>query len=124
MPVLRPFLETISKTLETVFSNLLEGALLVTVVLYLFSPISGGGIVASVIPWPARYLHRPLLVGIPANLCPWAPWTSGIIVDGAVIVIENIFRRVGDRASRATTTNAPPEHPGGGGRNRPADPFP
>ena len=88
----------ISKTLKTVFSNLLEGALLVTVVLYLFlADFRAAGIVASVIPLALLGTFIGLsLVGIPANLLSLGAMDFGIIVDGAVIVIENIFRRVGE----------------------------
>lgn len=88
----------ISKTLKTVFSNLLEGALLVTVVLYLFlADLRAAGIVASVIPLALLGTFIGLsLVGIPANLLSLGAMDFGIIVDGAVIVIENIFRRVGE----------------------------
>lgn len=92
----------ISKTLRTVFTNLLEGALLVTVVLYLFlADFRAAGIVASVIPLALLGTFIGLsLVGIPANLLSLGAMDFGIIVDGAVIVIENIFRRVGEASQR------------------------
>ncbi|MGE5490832.1 MAG: efflux RND transporter permease subunit [Actinomycetota bacterium] len=88
----------ISKTLKTVFTNLLEGALLVTIVLYLFlADFRAAGIVASVIPLALLGTFIGLsLVNIPANLLSLGAMDFGIIVDGAVIVIENIFRRVGE----------------------------
>lgn len=90
----------ISKTLKTVFTNLLEGALLVTIVLYLFlADFRATGIVASVIPLALLGTFIGLsLVNIPANLLSLGAMDFGIIVDGAVIVIENIFRRVGEAA--------------------------
>lgn len=90
----------IGKTLKTVFANLLEGALLVTVVLYLFlADFRAAGIVASVIPLALLGTFIGLtLVNIPANLLSLGAMDFGIIVDGAVIVIENIFRRVGEAA--------------------------
>ncbi|HZX31080.1 MAG TPA: CusA/CzcA family heavy metal efflux RND transporter [Rhodocyclaceae bacterium] len=88
----------IGKTLKTVFTNLLEGALLVTIVLYLFlADFRAAGIVASVIPLALLGTFIGLsLVNIPANLLSLGAMDFGIIVDGAVIVIENIFRRVGE----------------------------
>lgn len=88
----------ISKTLKTVFSNLLEGALLVTFVLYLFlADFRAAGIVASIIPLAMLGTFMGLsLVGIPANLLSLGAMDFGIIVDGAVIVMENIFRRLGE----------------------------
>ncbi len=92
----------ISKTLKTVFTNLLEGALLVTVVLYLFlADLRAAAIVASVIPLALLGTFLGLtLVGIPANLLSLGAMDFGIIVDGAVIVIENIFRRVGEASAQ------------------------
>jgi heavy metal efflux system protein len=86
----------ISKTLKTVFSNLLEGALLVTLVLYLFlADLRAAAIVAAIIPLALLGTFIGLsLVNIPANLLSLGAMDFGIIVDGAVIVIENIFRRL------------------------------
>src|SRR5574343_578643 len=88
----------ISKTLKTVFMNLLEGALLVTLVLYLFlADFRAAGIVASIIPLALLGTFIGLsAVNIPANLLSLGAMDFGIIVDGAVIVIENIFRRLGE----------------------------
>ena len=88
----------ISKTLKTVFTNLLEGALLVTLVLYLFlADLRAAAIVASIIPLAMLGTFIALsLVGIPANLLSLGAMDFGIIVDGAVIVMENIFRRLGE----------------------------
>lgn len=98
----------ISKTLKTVFMNLLEGALLVTLVLYLFlADFRAAGIVASIIPLALLGTFMGLsAVGIPANLLSLGAMDFGIIVDGAVIVIENIFRRLGD--SHRVGNSTPP----------------
>jgi len=81
-----------------VFTNLLEGAFLVTLVLYLFlADFRAAGIVASIIPLAMLGTFIGLsLVNIPANLLSLGAMDFGIIVDGAVIVIENIFRRLGE----------------------------
>ena len=88
----------ISKTLSTVFANLTEGALLVTLVLYLFlQNLRAAAIVAAVIPLSLLATFLGLTaVGIPANLLSLGAMDFGIIVDGAVIVVENIFRRLGE----------------------------
>ena len=88
----------IGKTLKTVFSNLLEGAALVMLVLYIFlADLRAAGIVATVIPLALMGTFLGLtLAGIPANLLSLGAMDFGIIVDGAVIVIENIFRRLGE----------------------------
>ena len=93
----------IDKTLTTVFTNLSEGALLVFVVLYLFlGDLRAAAIVACVIPLALLGTFIGLnLAGIPANLLSLGAMDFGIIVDGAVIVIENIFRRLGAQPATA-----------------------
>ena len=97
---IRPYYDRswlISKTLTTVFSNLLEGALLVAAVLYLFlANARAAAIVSFIIPLALLGTFMGLTVmKIPANLLSLGAMDFGIIVDGAVIVIENIFRRLG-----------------------------
>jgi cobalt-zinc-cadmium resistance protein CzcA len=86
----------IDTTLHTVFKNLLEGALLVTIVLYLFlGHFRSAAIVAVVIPLGLLSTFIGLQVrNLPANLLSLGAMDFGIIVDGAVIVLENIFRRL------------------------------
>lgn len=88
----------IDKTLRTVFGNLVEGALLVMAVLYLFlANVRAAAIVALIIPLALLSTFLGLtFVGIPANLLSLGAMDFGIIVDGAVIVVENIFRRLGE----------------------------
>jgi cobalt-zinc-cadmium resistance protein CzcA len=101
----------IERTLRTVFTNLMEGALLVTVVLYLFlANLRAAAIVALVIPLAliATFLGLSI-VGIPANLLSLGAMDFGIIVDGAVIIVEHIFSRLAmlpdnpDRRTRLAT---------------------
>ncbi len=77
------------------FTNLLEGALLVTLVLLLFlGNLRAAFIVALIIPLSLLATFLGLtFVGIPANLLSLGAMDFGIIVDGAVIVVENVFRR-------------------------------
>ena len=86
----------IGKTLNTVFKNLLEGAGLVAIVLYLFlANFRAAAIVALVIPLSLLSTFVGLtFVGVPANLLSLGAMDFGIIVDGAVIVVENVFRRL------------------------------
>ena len=86
----------IARTLATVFTNLTEGAILVTLVLFLFlGNLRAALIVAAVIPLSLLATFIGLtLVGIPANLISLGAMDFGIIVDGAVIVVENIVRRL------------------------------
>jgi len=86
----------IDRTLKTVFTNLLEGAALVTLVLLLFlGNLRAAFIVALVIPLSLLATFLGLTwVGIPANLLSLGAMDFGIIVDGAVIVVENVFRKL------------------------------
>ena len=86
----------INTTLTTVFHNLAEGAVLVTVVLLIFlGNLRAALIVALMIPLSllATFLGLSWR-GIPANLLSLGAIDFGIIVDGAVIVVENIFSRL------------------------------
>jgi len=96
---IRPFYdrtELIDTTLWTVFHNLMEGALLVVLVLFLFMlSIKASLIVAAVIPLSllASFLYL-YSRGMSANLLSMGAVDFGIIVDGAVILVEHLFHRV------------------------------
>ncbi len=94
----------INTTLSTVFKNLLEGAALVAAVLFLFlGNFRAAAIVALIIPLSLLATFIGLsLKGIPANLLSLGAMDFGIIVDGAVIVIENIFRTLSEDRSERT----------------------
>ncbi|MBL8534878.1 MAG: efflux RND transporter permease subunit [Betaproteobacteria bacterium] len=91
----------IQRTLKTVFTNLVEGALLVTAVLLLFlGDLRAAAIVAAVIPLSLLSTFLGLtFVGIPANLLSLGAMDFGIIVDGAVIVVENVFRKLSEESN-------------------------
>jgi cobalt-zinc-cadmium resistance protein CzcA len=86
----------IDTTLHTVFHNLAEGAMLVTFVLLLFlGNLRAAAIVAVMIPLSLLGTFLGLTWrGIPANLLSLGAMDFGIIVDGAVIVVENVIRRL------------------------------
>lgn len=88
-----------NKTLTTVFRNLVEGALLVSLVLYLFlSNLRASLAVVVIIPLSLLATFMGLkIMGVPANLLSLGAMDFGIIVDGAVIVIENIMHRLAQR---------------------------
>ncbi|HYV31474.1 MAG TPA: efflux RND transporter permease subunit, partial [Candidatus Binatia bacterium] len=88
----------IGTTLHTVFHNLAEGALLVAAVLLLFlGNLRAALIVALIIPLSLLATFLGLTWrGIPANLLSLGAIDFGIIVDGAVIVVENIFRHLSE----------------------------
>jgi len=87
------------RTLATVFRNLVEGALLVAAVLYLFlSNFRASLAVIAVIPLALLSTFIGLkLMGVPANLLSLGAMDFGILVDGAVIVVENILQRLAYR---------------------------
>ncbi|HKU69773.1 MAG TPA: CusA/CzcA family heavy metal efflux RND transporter [Burkholderiales bacterium] len=86
----------LDKTLKTVFSNLVEGAMLVTLVLLVFlGNLRAAMIVAAIIPLSLLGTFLGLTaLNVPANLLSLGAMDFGIIVDGAVIVVENVFRRL------------------------------
>src|SRR5438876_11144492 len=90
--------QLIDTTLTTVFRNLLEGALLVAIVLFLFlGNLRAAGIVAVVIPLSLLATFIGLRIRrIPVNLLSLGATDFGFIVDGAVIVLENVFRRLSE----------------------------
>jgi cobalt-zinc-cadmium resistance protein CzcA len=91
----------IDTTLHTVLKNLLEGAILVTGVLLVFlGSMRAALIVALMIPLSLLATFMGLtLRGIPANLLSLGAMDFGIIVDGAVIVVENIFRKLAEHST-------------------------
>lgn len=93
----------IDQTLHTVFGNLMEGALLVTTILLLFlGNLRAALIVASIIPLAVLSTFLGLtFLGMPANLLSLGAMDFGIIVDGAVIVVENVFFRLGSLSDAA-----------------------
>ena len=88
----------VNTTLHTVFENLFTGAVLVSIVLYLFlGHLRAALIVAVIIPLALLATFIGLQMrGLSANLLSLGAMDFGIIVDGAVIVIENIFRRLAE----------------------------
>jgi cobalt-zinc-cadmium resistance protein CzcA len=92
--------ELVHTTLSTVFRNIVEGALLVVVVLFAFMlSLEASLIVAAIIPLSLGasfiYLYAR---GMSANLLSIGAVDFGIIVDGAVILVEQIFHRAHEHA--------------------------
>ena len=86
-------------TTHTVLRNLTEGIILVAIVLFLFlGNIRGAMIVALTIPFALLFAATCLkLKGIPANLLSLGALDFGMVVDGAVVMVENIVRHMGQR---------------------------
>ncbi|HUA17825.1 MAG TPA: CusA/CzcA family heavy metal efflux RND transporter [Bryobacteraceae bacterium] len=92
-------------TTHTVLHNLTEGILLVVIILFLFlGNIRGAIIVALTIPFSLLFAATCLnLKGIPANLLSLGALDFGMVVDGAVVMVENIVRHLGRRESDTRT---------------------
>jgi cobalt-zinc-cadmium resistance protein CzcA len=87
----------VDRTIETVETNLLEGALLVVVVLFLLlGNIRAAIITAAVIPLSMLLTITGMVQNkVSGNLMSLGALDFGLIVDGAVIIVENCLRRFG-----------------------------
>ncbi len=91
--------ELVDRTIATVQKNLVEGALLVVAILFLLlGNLRAALITATVIPL-TMLLTISGMVGnrVSANLMSLGALDFGLIVDGAVIIVENCLRRFGER---------------------------
>ena len=89
-------------TTHTVLHNLTEGFILVTLVLLLFlGNVRGALIVALTIPFSLLFASICLdLRHIPANLLSLGALDFGMVVDGTVVMVENIIRHIGQNHER------------------------
>ena len=102
-----PFLDRsdlVKYTVETVERNLTEGMLLVSVILFLFlGNVRGAVIVALTIPFALLFAAICLdLSHIPANLLSLGALDFGMVVDGSVIMIENMVRHLAQKDDTRT----------------------
>ncbi|MFH1812634.1 MAG: CusA/CzcA family heavy metal efflux RND transporter [Pseudomonadota bacterium] len=86
----------VGHTLSTVHDNLLHGFVLVVGVVWLFlRSIVGSAIVAVVIPLSLLVAFLGLhALGMPANLISMGAIDFGILVDGAVVLVENVIHAI------------------------------
>ena len=94
-----PFIDRsdlVQYTTHTVLRNLTEGILLVVLVLFLFlGNVRGAFIVALTVPFALLFAATCLkLNSIPANLLSLGALDFGMVVDGAVVMVENIVRHM------------------------------
>jgi cobalt-zinc-cadmium resistance protein CzcA len=92
-------------TTHTVLHNLTEGIILVVVILFLFlGNVRGAVIVAMTIPFSLLFAATCLkLKGIPANLLSLGALDFGMVVDGAVVMVENIIRHMSHQENSLKT---------------------
>lgn len=96
----------VDKSIRTVATNLLEGAILVIVVLFLFlGNMRAAFITALVIPLSMLFTFTGMVTNhISANLMSLGALDFGIIVDGAIVIVENSVRRLADEQKRLSRT--------------------
>ncbi|KQS36893.1 MAG: CusA/CzcA family heavy metal efflux RND transporter [Pedobacter sp.] len=97
--VIEPFIdrtELVGRAIDTVKRNLLEGALIVVFVLVLLlGNLRAGLVVASVIPLAMLFAFSMMqLFGVSGNLMSLGAIDFGLIVDGAVIIVESVVHHI------------------------------
>jgi len=97
--IMEPFLDRsdlVGRAIDTVSTNLAEGGLIVVFILVLFlGNLRAGMVVASVIPLAMLFaLGMMRLFGVSGNLMSLGAIDFGLIVDGAVIIVESIVHRI------------------------------
>ena len=92
----------VARTIRTVEHNLMEGAVLVIVVLLLLlGNLRAGLVVAAAIPLSMLMAFAGMrLFGLSGNLMSLGAIDFGLIVDGAVVMIENVLRARGEHPDR------------------------
>lgn len=92
----------VDKAINTVKKNLLEGAILVIVILFLFlGNIRAAIITAMVIPLAMLFTFTGMVsYKVSANLMSLGALDFGIIIDGAVVIVENCVRRLAHAQER------------------------
>ncbi|MGB3049892.1 MAG: CusA/CzcA family heavy metal efflux RND transporter [Polyangiales bacterium] len=91
--------DLVDRTIRTVATNLIEGGVLVLVVLLLLlGNVRGGLLVASVIPLSMLGAFIAMRVaGLSGNLMSLGAIDFGLIVDGSVVIVENVVRVMSER---------------------------
>ncbi len=94
--------DLVERVLTTVRNNLLEGALLVIAILFLFlGNVRAGLIVASAIPLSLLFAFNGMLrFGIAGSLMSLGAIDFGLVVDSSVILVENAERRLAEDGGR------------------------
>jgi len=91
--------DLVRRTIRTVTTNLVEGGLLVmAILLLLLGSFKGGLIVSAAIPLSMLFAFAGMVqAGISGNLMSLGAIDFGLIVDGSVVMVENILRRLNHR---------------------------
>jgi cobalt-zinc-cadmium resistance protein CzcA len=93
-------------TLDTVLHNLGEGMILVTIILFLFLLDTRAALIVSLtIPFALFFASILLdLTKVPVNLLSLGALDFGMVVDGAVVMVENIVRRMSHRKNGSSAS--------------------
>lgn len=96
----------VDATIRTVATNLAEGAALVVVILLLIlGNVRAAMIVSLAIPLSMLYAAAGMkYFGISANLMSLGAIDFGLLVDASVVIVENVFRRLGDKSAESGMT--------------------
>lgn len=97
--------DLVRRVIHTVETNLIEGGLLVVAVLFAFlGSVRAGLIVASAIPLAMLFAFAGMAQSrISANLMSLGAIDFGLVVDGAVVLVENVVRRLSEPEGRGKT---------------------
>jgi len=111
--IIEPFLDRtkmVNNAISTVQTNLLEGALIVVFVLVLFlGNIRAGLLVASVIPLAMLFAICMMnLFGVSGNLMSLGALDFGLIIDGAVIIVESVMHQLMSQQRFKALLKVPP----------------
>ncbi|TXD35346.1 efflux RND transporter permease subunit [Lujinxingia vulgaris] len=92
----------VDRTIRTVATNLIEGGILVIVVLLLMlGNLRGGLLVAAVIPISLLVTFISMrYFGVSGNLMSLGALDFGLIIDGAIVVVENVSRRLSESGAK------------------------
>lgn len=98
--------DLVHTTSHTVEHNLIEGVILVSIVLFLFlGNIRAAIIVALTIPFGLLFAFSCMnMIHVPANLLSLGAIDFGVIVNGSVIMVENLYRRLCIRSPHESVT--------------------
>jgi cobalt-zinc-cadmium resistance protein CzcA len=101
----------VNRTTATIGKNLLEGALLVILVLFiLLGDLRAGVVVAATIPLALLFAIVVMnAAGLSGNLMSLGAIDFGLIVDGSVIIVENAVRRLADAEAESGRKLTAPE---------------
>jgi len=94
--------QLVNATITTVGENLAIGALLVTAALFFLLGNARAAIIATLVI-PLSFVMAATgmnALGVPANLMSLGALDFGLIIDGAVIIVENTLRRIAERQKR------------------------